>query len=155
MSTRQENKDRGPKTEGNTQKARDREEQETEGNMQNGKGRGAETEAAFFISGCARRVAMAFRKTDEHKTREQRPKSNKQRPKANNERPTTNDQTKRTTDERPMAKGQRRKTKDQRPRANEQRCGPRSVLSEHLLRPPCKHGRIVNKTLKIGRIVEE
>ena len=76
MSTRQENKDRGPKTEGNTQKARDREEQETECNMQNGKGRGAETEAAFFISGRARRVAMAFRKTDEHKTREQIPRTN-------------------------------------------------------------------------------
>ena len=60
MSTRQENKDRGPKTEGSTQKARNREEQEAEGNMQNGKGRGAETDAAFSISGCARRVAMAF-----------------------------------------------------------------------------------------------
>ena len=42
------NKDRGPKTEGSTQKARGREEQETEGNMQNGKGRGGRDRSSSF-----------------------------------------------------------------------------------------------------------
>jgi hypothetical protein len=44
----QQNKDRGPKTEGSTQKARNREEQEAEGNMQNGKGRGGRDRRSIF-----------------------------------------------------------------------------------------------------------
>ena len=67
MSTRQENNDRGPTTEGNTQKAKDREEQGTEGNMQNGKGRGTDNRAVDkaehrHVSSCRSARSSIFHK---------------------------------------------------------------------------------------------